>query len=347
MEILLAHNNKKLIVHTNRLKVYNTGQLQDFEFPDFNLQDRPLQGAKKKSVETKQESEQEENFSNEFYDWQDHLATAPLPPSHSHTRAPYTPSRAQAAYDNLPPQSERPSNILVRLGPPPASTFQTGGGVQVQEIKQALSLADAIDGNDDDDETGWIVVTKRKKKRPGLTTGWTSAQKRNMNATGDVLLGPPSLKGSQLTHEEEDGNIPAAAQQPQIGVQPAVQPQPVVQQPGQGAAPPQGHQPAPGAAPAGPQPTPRQNRGVPGQQQQQVPVVPQGARRADQDDPASGHARRVGTSLTPGPTRGAVEPGVLPGASGDSGQPGQHEHPGQPRFRSRETDQPRVPAYQS
>ena len=53
-EILLNHNNKKLLVHTDRLKVYNAGHMENLDFPDFNLTQKPNKIIKKVEIDNAQ-----------------------------------------------------------------------------------------------------------------------------------------------------------------------------------------------------------------------------------------------------------------------------------------------------
>ena len=58
-EILLCHNNKKLLVHTDRLKVYNAGHIENLEFPEFEFQPTP-----KKPIKTFKDIASEANLKN-------------------------------------------------------------------------------------------------------------------------------------------------------------------------------------------------------------------------------------------------------------------------------------------
>lgn len=313
-EILLAHNNKKLVVHTNRLKIYNLGNCQDFEYPNFALSN------KKEAVNNQEEMQnlptQQMDNSN-FFDYDRFLdSDVGRSPPLRLTETPPTvgkPSLAQQRYDELPPQDKRPSNILVRLGPhPPSPSVQKEGGVQ--KIEQVLSLVDAIDEvDDDDDNDGWILVTRRKKRR--ATTNKQAAKLKRAHS-GALFERPDSFISWQSTSDdEEDQNNPVPQQQ----LQPQQQQQPPLPQQQQ-QQPQQVHQPGPvpGAGPA-PQP------------QHQAPPQPQGALPGvPGPGPAqvAGHRTRVGKAQPRTVPRPTVGTSVIPG---QSGQPGQLEDAGQPR----------------
>ena len=311
VEIQLAHNNKKLVVHANRLKIYNAGCTQDFTFPDFVLKGDRL-------IKQKVEKEKtHDDFDHDYFD----LQPQPRQFEDAHTRAdahpPSAPSQplktqAQARYENLPPQNARPSNILVRLGPTASPMSKPEGGVQVQEI---ISLVDGLNDVDDDvrltlddenDDDQWILVTRRKKRKQ---KGWTKAQQQGFLSSGDVLNGPPSYKSSQSTFEEEDDNI-----QPQVPIQQQIQPphgQPAQQQP-QGQ-----HLQLPQQLPNQPLgPAPQLPGGaygpVGGQPQQQQPVQAPAQAGANRVDPHSGQRARVGSDQDRRAPKIGVEARVLP-----------------------------------
>jgi hypothetical protein len=290
-EIQLQHNNKRLLVHTDRLKVYNTGHQETRDFPDFDLNLQPKENF------PKIEREKLPNListDEDFYDLR--TDRPPQMGSDQHSSFFGTPkaSRAQEIYQNLPSQQDRPSNILVRLGPPTPHTFENQGGVQevkvkksVEEIAEAVAIVNAIDEvaeDNNDDSEGWILVTRRKSRRRSVKQdSWTAQQKRNFVQTGDIYESPSSFKYSQYTHEDEPANIPIPQQQLQL--------QPQQQQPPQQQLPPQQPQ----------QPQPQQPQPVP----QQQPPQPQPQQPPQQQ-------RRIPLQHVPGPAVPAVPPNLRP-----------------------------------
>ena len=228
-EIVLCHNNKKLVVHTDRLKKYHAYQTDPIDFPDLQIESEKKENSRRPrdsnpvrpppaTFEADDYNFREEDAREKFEapHRQDHVPSKFASPRQSHV------SRQM---ENLLPQSERPSNILVRLGPPPPPIFQTGGGNDgaINEIGEAIKFAAKFDEIKDDDE-GWILVTRKSRRRRVVNKdNWSAQQRKNFALTGDLYQSPSEFPASQWTYEDEDDNIP------QVQPQPALLPNPQLQ----------------------------------------------------------------------------------------------------------------------
>lgn len=178
-----------------------------------------------------------------------------------------------------------------------------------QDFESAIELADTI--IDEDEDENWILVTRRKRRRP-IKTQWSAQQQRNFKATGDILESPSSFKYSQFTGDDDTIQIQQQQQQPQQLVQPAQQQlflqQPPLQ-PGQQQQPPQPQQPQP---PQQLQPAQHQQPQQPPQQPAQPPQ-PQQQQRGLRDAQPVQQPQLISKGATANPA-GPVQPGI--GAKG-------------------------------
>jgi len=266
VEILLCHNNKKLLVHSDRLKAYHSGSSTNSEFPDFDLTKKitPAPTEINEHTTTPPTTTATTTTIDELFSNDDEYRFRQLPPRANPPPPPhFTPksSPAQQLYETLPAQSERPSNILVRLGPPPPPIFSTTGGVQanlnpvtMKKVFVAVEDLPDNDHNDNEDDDDWILVTKKRKWRPKSGT-WSQQQLHNFLQTGDIIASPDTFEASQVWDGDEDGPNQIAQQ-----VQPQVPGQPQQQQAQQGQAPQiPGQPPNPPLPPRRPRPTPRRS----------------------------------------------------------------------------------------
>ncbi len=299
VKIQLRHNNKKVVVHSNRLKPYFVPVPNAAIYPD-NLNEVP----------TTNEPPQDTSYASTPDDNQQillptsmevtHTAPSPAVTQPSQTISPRRRTRTsstsssvtQSSIPNDAPPAMRthsrthssassPSTpakqrvLMPQVTFEPLPIFQWGEGLEVDD-----NLNEGITVNYVDADNSWTLVQRCKKKqtkRNNQDKRWNKQQKENFLRFGDIYQGEPYKSYRNVDVEPPVTNIPQQ--------QPVVQPQ-VVQPPIPGPAP---VQPPPVPAVAPPLPviviTPPPNPIAPGGQlKPKLEAIPEESKEEQEDE---------------------------------------------------------------
>jgi hypothetical protein len=260
VEILLRHNNKKLITHVNRLKPYFVQSPSAVSSPDFF----PAQKVATPPPVQKQNDVQLENFypyDDEIFEEVTHTDPSPAVRAAPSLPRRRTASTSSSVYDypevNRPHPSPSPQLTYADVANRPRSRFSSSSSatesVASRTRSRTGSLAlerpqlimpqvtftplpllkegEGLEENDNvainivDENNSWTVVRrskKNKKKKDIASEKWNKQQRQNFERFGDIWYQEP-----YDNYREADHDVPAAAApQPQA----QVQQQPVLQQ---------------------------------------------------------------------------------------------------------------------
>ncbi len=281
VELLLRHNNKKLIVHVNRLKPYFVLKSAAVESPNFF----PAQKLAPPPP-TAQQNVPEENFlpshilneevtSADPYTYAEARRTPSPTPSVRSTHSQQSVQSQAPTYAQIVTQPRRArtssssSQSLMRAPPADAIASQTRSRtgsftperpkIYMPQISYdplpVLNEGGDLEVNSDvainivDEHSSWTVVKKkRQNKKFWNTLKWNKQQKKNFEQFGDPWYQEPYKYYHAASHDTPVAG-PVQPQQ-QLQQQPVLQPQPVVQ-PQPGLPPPQQPVVVPPQLPAG------------------------------------------------------------------------------------------------
>lgn len=287
VELKLMPSHRKLICHVNRLKPYNFSQPdippdpssatvpdwshQETHHPGFESQTDPFipPGGDALPLPSPDSQPRPAPARNSVKLAAPDAGTSSSIPSYAdklRASMPLAPPRPKP--DILPPQSERPSMIQVRLSSLPvaqpisnlsAQDFSAQGGMQQQQLSNVATTT--VQDDDKLDNNDWVVVRGRKKPKPhqskphqlrsrqsGLR--WNRNQQKHFLMTGDIYDTGPGYEEAvfeeffepfaqqlqpqhqqQLQPQPQPPAQPQQQQQPQPPVQPQPQQQPQPQAP--------------------------------------------------------------------------------------------------------------------
>jgi hypothetical protein len=259
VELQLKHNNRKTVVHANRLKPYFVASKNLAVCPDFmkGQQPEPEPAAPIDDNPTPQTND-------DAYQLYDDILTAPNlpnlqhaqiappdspslvvnPPSiarrtrtrtrtasstHTHTLSDEPPSARTRSRSQLSSFSPvKPTLIMPQVTFHPLPIPEGGEGLQEENEDNQLTI------NILNDEEGWTIVRRKKKKKKQAKTdksdGWNKQQKINFERYGDIWYEPP-YKNYRTCDEGPIALLPLPQQVQQGAQQPQALPAPQVQPP--------------------------------------------------------------------------------------------------------------------
>ncbi len=220
VELQLKHNNRKTVVHANRLKPYFVASKNLAVCPDF-IEGQQPQPQPTAHIVTSPVEQTEDNAA-QFYDNSptmlnlpdlQHMQIAPPqnpslvlnPPSisrrtrtctrtasssHTHTLSEEPPSARTRSRSQLSSFSPvKPPLIMPQVTFHPLPIPEGGEGLQEENEDNQLTI------NILNDEEGWTIVCRKKKKKNQAKTdksdGWNKQQKINFEQYGDIWYEPP------------------------------------------------------------------------------------------------------------------------------------------------------------
>jgi len=257
VELLLRHNNKKLIVHVNRLKPYFVLKNAAVESPDFFPAQKgaPPPPPPQQNIHTDNLLPYDEEVTSPDPYTYEEIRRAPSPsPSIRSTHS----QRAENFFDNQPTYAqivtqprrvrtsssssttsartqttdsvasrtrsrsgsftpERPKIYMPQVSYAPLPVLNEGGDLE-ENNDVAINIVD--------EHSSWTVVKKNKKKWSNKLK-WNKQQRKNFEQFGDPWYQEPYKFYHAAAHETPVA-VPIQPQQ-QLQQQPVLQPQPVVQ----------------------------------------------------------------------------------------------------------------------
>ena len=228
VELKISTSGRKLIVHTNRLKPYNTGVKKSDQIADLQQQPpqppHPPQPQQHDNIDDPSDDFADENF----------LSPAQLRTQATLERAKQQLFQQPVTYAKVaakaPPPPEPVDRISSRLRSKLASQVSPAQGGVVEMQKDAATEAPkptiimpqlfhlATEKDLEGQELNWVLVTK--KKRNSRKDAWTKAQTKSFLQTGDMYASAPSYKNSVFS--EFSDTVGAQQPQPQVFLAPAI-----------------------------------------------------------------------------------------------------------------------------